>query len=439
VVGVTRYVRDSSWRSPGDGRLVIAGSPLRFFRLSTGGAAVVEMALTGEQPDTDVVKQLLDRFVDAGALHPVNAVGPFTPADVTVVMPVHGRVPTAPTGLRTIVVDDASTPPVGEVAGATVLRLDVNVGPGEARNAGLAHVVTPLVVFLDDDVVTADPGWLAPLLAHLADPKVALVAPRVMGAPGDGLLARYEERHSPLDLGTEPARIAAGTRVSYVPAAALVCRTDVVRAVGGFATELRVGEDVDLVWRLADAGYRCRYEPAVVVGHRPRSTWAGWWRQRVGYGRSAAPLARRHHGALAPVRTSGWSIAVWALAAARRPWLALAVAAGTVGALHRKLRDVPPAETARLVMRGHLGAGRQFAAAFTRVWWPITFAVAIVSRRARWVVASALAVRIASARSPIALADDVAYGTGVWAGALRERTLAPLTPQVTTWPTRGER
>jgi hypothetical protein len=37
------------------------------------------------------------------------------------------------------------------------------------------------------------------------------------------------------------------------------------------------------------------------------------------------------------------------------------------------------------------------------------------------------------------LADDVAYGTGVWAGALRERTAAPLTPQVTTWPTRGER
>jgi mycofactocin system glycosyltransferase len=438
-VGVTRFVRDSSWRAPGDGRLVIAGSPLRFFRLSTGGAAVVEMALTGEQPDTEVVRRLLDRFVDAGALHPLPEGAPLGANDVTVVMPVHGRVPAPPPGLRTIVVDDASTPPLGEVDGALVVRVDVNGGPGAARNIGLAHVTTPLVLFLDDDVVVPGDDWLAPLLAHFADPSVALVAPRVVGAPGDGLLARYEERHSPLDLGPEPARIAAGTRVSYVPAAALVCRTDVVRSLGGFAPELRVGEDVDLVWRLADAGHRCRYEPAVVVAHRPRPTWRSWWSQRVGYGRSAAPLSRRHPGALAPVRTSGWSVAVWALAAARRPWLALALAAGTVAALHRKLRDVPLADAARLVVLGHLGAGRQFAAAATRVWWPVTMLATACSRRARWIAAIAIAVRLADARSPIAIVDDVAYGTGVWEGALRERTVAPLAPQVMNWPTRGER
>jgi mycofactocin system glycosyltransferase len=424
--------------------LVIAGSPLRFFRLSTGGAAVMEMALTGEQPDTEIVQRLLARFVDAGALHPVPDHGPFGPDDVTVVMPVNGRVPTAPAGLRTIVVDDASAPPLGHVAGATVIRLDVNGGPGAARNAGLAQVTTPLVAFLDDDVLVGDmpaqgTGWLTPLLAHFADPTVALVAPRVTGAPGTGALARYEEGHSPLDLGAEPARIAAGTRVSYVPAAALLCRTDAVRALGGFAAELRVGEDVDLVWRLADAGHRCRYEPASVVAHRARERWAGWWQQRVGYGSSAAPLARRHPGALAPVRTSGWSIAVWLLAAARRPWLALAVAAGTVAALHRKLRDVPVAETARLVVLGHLGAGRQLAAACIRVWWPITAVAAVLSRRARWVALAAIAARVAAARSPIAIVDDVAYGTGVWSGARRERTMAPLAPEITTWPRPGER
>ncbi len=436
---MTRFARDSTWRAPGEGRLVIAGSPLRFFRLSTGGAAVVEMAISGEQPATEVVRRLLARFVDAGALHPVPDGAPFGSSDVMVVMPVHGRVPTAPDGLRTIVVDDASAPPLGMVEGATVVRLEANGGPGAARNAGLAHVTTPFVVFLDDDVVVPSGDWLAPLLAHFTDPTVALVAPRVVGARGTGALAAYEERHSPLDLGPEPARIAAGSRVSYVPAAALVCRTDAVRALGGFAPELRVGEDVDLVWRLADAGHRCRYEPSVVVTHLPRPTWTSWWRQRVGYGRSAAPLALRHPGALAPVRTSGWSLAIWVLAAARRPWLAAAVAVGTVVALQRTLRDVPRAETTRLVLLGHLGAGRQFAAAATRVWWPITVLAAVCHRRARWIAAAAVAVRLWAERSPIVLADDVAYGTGVWAGALRERTAAPLTPQVTTWPTRGER
>src|SRR5690606_2057202 len=163
-------------------------------------------------------------------------------------------------------------------------------------NAGLEHVTTPLVAFVDADVDTGgDRRWMAPLLAHFADPRVALVAPRVV-TPGGG----YEHRHSPLDLGTAPARIRAGTRVSYVPAAALVCRTDALRAVGGFASDLRVGEDVDLVWRLDAAGWRCRYEPSVLVHHDPRPTWRAWWRQRVTYGRSAAPLAARHPGALTP-------------------------------------------------------------------------------------------------------------------------------------------
>jgi mycofactocin system glycosyltransferase len=439
MVDVTRFRRDSSWRQPGDRRVVIAGSPLRFFRLSPGAASVLAMAEVGEQPDTEPVQRLIDRFVDAGALHPLPGGGPYGVDDVTVVMPVHGRAPTLPAGLRTIVVDDASAPPLADIAGATTIRLDRNGGPAAARNAGLARVTTPLVVFLDDDVVVPDSEWLAPLLAHFADPRVALVAPRVAGAPGDGHLARYEARHSPLDLGAEPARVAAGTRVSYVPAAALVCRTDAIRALGGFDTDLRVGEDVDLVWRLCDAGQRCRYEPMAVVTHRPRADWAGWWRQRVGYGRSAAPLSRRHRGALAPVRTSAWSVAVWTLVAARRPWLALTVATGTVVALQRKLHDVPARESARLVVLGHLGAGRQFAAAVTRVWWPIALVAGLACRRARLPLGAAVVARICSSRTPIVIADDMAYGAGVWRGMLSERTMAPVAPSITTWPRRGER
>ena len=51
---------------------------------------------------------------------------------------------------------------------------------------------------------------------------------------------RLRTKHSPLDLGTEPARVASGTRVSYVPSAALVARTDALRSNGGFDDALRV-------------------------------------------------------------------------------------------------------------------------------------------------------------------------------------------------------
>ncbi|MDO8363745.1 MAG: mycofactocin biosynthesis glycosyltransferase MftF [Actinomycetota bacterium] len=488
-----RYLLDRSWRRPGDGTVVVAGSPLRLFRLSTGGAQVVAMVEAGEAPDTAAIRQLLDRFVDAGALHPVHGHGPFTAADVTVVIPSYGPLSTEllaqlrallPPDVPTIVVDDAtpsanfsspraphsSKPEPEPEADATlenavhvmapppptVIRHDVNRGPAAARNTGLAAVATPLVLFLDTDVSlpssTADgqpgAGWLQTLLAHFADDRVALVAPRVAGAPGPSWLAGYERRHSPLDLGDQPARVAAGTRVSYVPAAALLCRTEAIRSLGGFDPVMRLGEDVDLVWRLSAAGHRCRYEPAVVAHHRPRAGLGEWLRQRFGYGRSAAALARRHPGALSPVRLSGWSALVWALVVARRPAVAAGVAAGTVVALRRKLADLPASESLRLVGLGHLAAGRQLAEAVTRVWWPLALVAAAVSRRARLpvlaaFVAPSLLDAVAGrstqplADAPLLLAEQMAYGAGVWTGVVQEREAGPLLPELTTWPKRG--
>lgn len=444
---MTSFRRDPSWRQPGDGRVVLAGSPLRMFRLSAGGAEVIDRAAKGEHPDTAVVARMLDRFVEAGALHPQPSSTPFTADDVTVVMPVLGSMPALPAGLRTIVVDDGSSPPLRASSGCTLIRLDHNRGPAAARNAGLSVVDTPLVAFVDADVDLGE-GWLDPLLVHFSDPRVALVAPRVAAAAAPGLVGEYEQRHSPLDLGDQPARIAAGTRVSYVPAATLVCRTDVLRAAGGFDEAMRVGEDVDLVWRLVDAGHRARYEPASVVHHRPRRDIAAMLRQRMGYGRSAAPLAARHAGAVAPTRTSGWSAAVWTLAAWRRPWWASAVAVGTAFALVRKLRDVPPAESIRLTMLGHLAAGRQLVKALTRVWWPVAAVLCALPRPLRpdmrvvvagWIASSLTGTGAAGVRDlPLLLADEVAYGAGVWLGVLEQRNPGPLLPAFTTWPRRGD-
>src|SRR5690606_26633581 len=133
--------------------------------------------------------------------------------------------------------------------------------------------------------------WLAHLLGHFDDERLALVAPRVRSAHGDvigtnpsRLLVDYERSHSPLDLGPRPALVRPGSRVGHVPAAALVVRRAALASIGGFDTELRYGEDVDAVWRLDEAGWRCRYEPDVVVEHRPRLTWGAWAQQRYHYG-----------------------------------------------------------------------------------------------------------------------------------------------------------
>jgi mycofactocin glycosyltransferase len=198
-----------------------------------------------------------------------------------------------------------------------------------------------------------------------------------------------------------------------------VCRASALRAVGGFDESLRYGEDVDLVWRLTDAGWRCRYEPSTVVLHPTRPSLRAWCAQRFRYGTAAAALDRRHPGSVPATAMSPWSVAVWVLVAARRPWWALALAATTTALYPRKLQ--PTSLALRLASRGHLDAGLHLAAAVRGPWIVPALAASIVSGHARSVLAvSMLAVR------PLRVLDTASYGFGVAAGCLRERTLGPL-------------
>src|SRR6476659_597874 len=129
---VTRYALDDSARRVDDGTVLIGGSPLSIFRLTDTGARVLERLIVGEAPPKGA-ERLTERLLDAGAIHPRPEGGPFTVADVTVVIPVHdgdvgqvlgslGRVGAV------VVVDDGSTTPV-RAPGTTVIRRAVNGGP----------------------------------------------------------------------------------------------------------------------------------------------------------------------------------------------------------------------------------------------------------------------------------------------------------------------
>ena len=188
-------------------------------------------------------------------------------------------------------------------------------GPAAARNTGLAACKTGYVAFLDSDVVPRR-GWLEALLGHFCDPTVALVAPRIVGlAQTDHLVARYEAVRSSLDLGHREAPVIPYTSVSYVPSAAIICRTSALRDISGFDETLRSGEDVDLCWRLVEAGARLRYEPIAQVAHDHRTELRDWVARKAFYGGSAAPLSVRHPDKIAPLMISGWALTAWILMA----------------------------------------------------------------------------------------------------------------------------
>jgi mycofactocin system glycosyltransferase len=440
------------------GATLLGGSPLRLLRLS---ARARELLAPGRVVVRDATTAALAaRLLDAGLAHPDGHhpdLAPRPPDDVTIVIPVKDRpaalarllaalrADPATVGLPVVVVDDGSAEPVA-APGARVLRHDVARGPAAARNAGLRAASTPFVAFLDSDCVPR-PGWLACLRPHLDDPRLAVVAPRIVALPGGrrGWLSPYEAAVSALDMGPAPAAVRPLSAVSYVPSAALLVRR---AALGdGFDEAMRVAEDVDLTWRLTAAGWRVRYEPGAEVAHEHPQTTGEWLRRRAFYGTGAALLAARHGSAVAPVVISPGTALAWGLALSGRRWgqvVAAAVLAGTTARLAPRLAGPgqrPPAGfAALLVARGMGASGRVLARSVTRHHWPLAVAAAVVSPGVRrWVLTAAVAdavlawwphrrrvgpVRFAVARR----LEDLAYGAGLWAGAVRARDPKALLP-----------
>lgn len=450
-----------------EGTVLLGGSPYRMLRLGPAGARHVAAWWAGQPvAGSPGAQALARRLLDTGLAHPVPQGGPG-PEDVTVVIPVRDRASELAQclnrlrGLRVLVVDDGSGDPDAVAAaavgaGAACLHRPANGGPAAARNTGLATVGTPLVAFVDSDCVPA-PGWLDGLLPHFADPVVAAVAPRIVPYEPDeppgcgGWLVRYEGASSTLDMGPVPSIVRPGSKVPYVPGAALLARTAAARDAGGFAEQMPVGEDVDFVWRLAARGWHVRYEPAATIAHQHRVRLVRWFARRMDYGTSAAPLERRHPGTLPAVAMSGWTAAAWAAAAAGGPVTGPVAGAGITAAatalLARRLAPLTGDQTwpvaTRLAAGGTVAAGRLLGSTLSRAWWPLALPAAVAVPRLRLPLAAlTLAppllgwrerrppldpVRYTAAR----LLDDVAYSLGVWRGCLRHRTARPLLPRLT--------
>jgi hypothetical protein len=230
------------------------------------------------------------------------------------------------------------------------------------------------------------------------------------------------------------------SKVGWLPSACLVVRAVDLEA-GAFDEGRRVGEDVDLVWRLAG---RVRYEPRSVVTHGTRSSWAAWLRQRQGYGRSAALLDARHPGVLAPVVLGRWAAPALGAAVARRPWaVALAVGWSAV-ALHHRLPVGPGRvlEAGRLSVEAPVRSAIGLADGAGRTWLPALLPLCLVSRRARLATAAAVATRVVRSRSGLdplrgavlRVVEDAAYAVGVWEGAVRERRPGVVLPRLTLAP-----
>jgi mycofactocin system glycosyltransferase len=433
-----------------DRDLVSGGSPWRLLRLTGASRAVA-----GRWQGGGVVQAGEERFartlIQQGLLHPHFA-GTFNSDEIEVIVPVFDNVASLRVllgqlkGFQVTIVDDDSSN-ANDVAvcakefGATLLRLDQNQGPAHARNVAGVASIREFLWFVDDDVSMPNATDVAQRLRQgFADPLLAVVAPRVRGPEGPSIRDQFEQHFSPLDMGERSGLVVPGGPIGYVPSACLMVRRE---AFGeGFDEMMRVGEDVDFVWRLFDRGWLVRYDADVVVFHRARATWREWWLQRQRYGASSGELAQRHGIRLAPFRADPWTFLAWLSVLVGQP----ACGARIVRSARNHARDRfftaaedPNGVANKVVARNMVRAGGPLARGLVRTFGVVLLVAALHPRlRARALSAFALGTawrwrrhRLHVAELPLAIADDLAYGVGVVEGAWRAKSLRTLTPAVT--------
>jgi glycosyltransferase involved in cell wall biosynthesis len=179
------------------------------------------------------------------------------------------RAQTVPVEL--VVVDNASAAPIADVDGGRVVRLRRRVSVGAARNAGLAEVATPYVVFLDADDLLLGGAVEAMLRQARARPGAAAW---VLGIV-DGVTGRRHRSPRPVAglLARRPGLFAlANASWSLLPTqGATLLLTDLVRALGGY-DDASHGEDWPLCAAMAFHG-RMAFDdvPALIYRWRPNS------------------------------------------------------------------------------------------------------------------------------------------------------------------------
>ena len=193
-----------------------------------------------------------------------------------------------------ILVDDGSADTTPQIAFSRskvrYFRHEKNLGLSVARNTGIAAAAGEIVAFTDSDC-RADEDWLYYLVGGMSGGEFA-------GSGGPNLLPPEDSAVAAAVLVSPggPAHVMLNDRqAEHIPGCNMAFFKAALGEMGGFDPLFqRAGDDVDLCWRLQQAGYKIGFAPAAFVWHYRRSRVGDYLKQQHGYGEAEAMLVRKH-------------------------------------------------------------------------------------------------------------------------------------------------
>ncbi len=190
-----------------------------------------------------------------------------------------------------IVVNDGSTDNLEEIVKQYPFTLfsTTNQGLSNARNTGMRNASGEIIAYIDDDAYP-DPDWLLYLAYAYAHSDFAGIGGPNIAPKENGFIARCVA-----NAPGGPVHVLLTDEIAeHIPGCNMSFKREALLSIGGFDPVFRAaGDDVDVCWRLQNAGYVIGFHPSAVVWHHRRNSLKAYWKQQKGYGKAEALLENK--------------------------------------------------------------------------------------------------------------------------------------------------